>query len=597
MSEAERGYAPEMTLGKAYDARLMKRLWRFVKPHWGYMAIGLLLIPLMIAFELAQPYVLKQAIDVNIAARDPDGLGLLALLYVGLVAGATLVSFGQLYALQLLGQKSMHDLRQAIYGHVITRRAAFYDRMPVGRLLTRMTSDVESINEMFASGVVTLIADLVKLVAIVGVMLSLDVSLTLFTFLTLPLLIVLVGWARAVMRRSFRAIRVKLAAMNAYLAEHLSGIKVVQLFAREKRAAEVYDQINRDYRDAYLGAIKADSAMYAVVEALGVCSAAAIAWYSGGQILKGAVTVGLVVAFVEYVNKFFIPIRDFSAKYTVMQSAMAAVERITALLDTDEPDAPPRDAPARLLAELDPEAPAVELENVEFAYRPGEPVLRGVSLSVARGETVAVVGATGSGKSTLIRLLARLYEPQKGSVKVGGVDVRDLDRVELRRILTFVSQDVFLFTGTVADNVRLGDLEAGDAQVAGALERVGATALIDRREGAAGAEVSERGANFSAGERQLIAFARALVREPEILILDEATAHVDPEAEALIERGLDTLMEGRTSFVIAHRLSTIRKADRIVVMQRGQIVEEGSHDQLVAAGGVYAKLERSFSHQ
>jgi ATP-binding cassette subfamily B protein len=592
-----RAFQPEETLGKAFDFRLMLRLWRYVKPHWPFLAIGLLLIPLMIALELAQPYVLKQAIDVNIASGDPDGLGRLALLYVGLVVGATLLSFGQLYALQLLGQRSMHDLRQAIYRHVITRRAAFYDRVPVGRLLTRMTSDVEAINEMFASGVVTLVADFVKLLAIIGVMLALNVKLTLFTFVTLPILIVLVGWSRSVMRRSFRAIRVKLAAMNAFLAEHLSGIKVVQLFAREKKAAAVYGEINTEYRVAYLGVIKADSGMYAIVEALGVCSAAAIAWYSGGQILKGAVTVGLIVAFVEYVNKFFIPIRDFSAKYTVMQGAMAAVERITELLDTEEDDAPPREPPEGARLTTDRDAPVVELEDVEFAYRPGDPVLRGVSLSVERGETVAVVGATGSGKSTLIRLLARLYEPQSGSIKVSGVDVRDLDPTDLRARLTFVSQDVFLFAGTLADNVRLGRLDATDEQVAEALDRVGATRLIGRREGAMDARVDERGQNFSAGERQLIAFARALLREPDILILDEATAHVDPEAEELIERGLETLMEGRTSFVIAHRLSTIRSADRIVVMQRGEIVEEGSHAELVAAGGVYARLERSFSHQ
>ena len=469
--------------------------------------------------------------------------------------------------------------------------------MPVGRLLTRMTSDVESINEMFASGVITLIADFVKLIAIVGIMFYLNVTLTLFTFVTLPFLIILIGWSRKVMRKSYRAIRVKLAAMNSHVQEHLSGIKVVQLFAREKQASDRYDEINHEYRTAFLGVIKADSGMYAVVEALGITSAAAIAWYSGGEIGRGAVTVGLVVVFVEYVNKFFIPIRDFSSKYSVMQGAMAAAERITNLLDTDEPDAPARELPAGAQTESDPSAPVVEFDDVEFAYRPSEPVLRGVSLAVKRGETVAVVGATGSGKSTLIRLLARLYEPSSGAVRLSGVDVRDLDVQTLRGRLTFVSQDVYLFSGTIRENLTLGNLDASEEMMMAALDRVGATQVVNRRDDGLDAEVTERGSNFSSGEKQLLAFARALMRDPEILILDEATAHVDPEAEEQIERGLEALMDGRTSFVIAHRLSTIRNADRIIVLSRGKLAEEGTHDELVAKNGIYAKLERSFSHQ
>jgi len=595
VSDGAGGLHAEQVLGKAYDARLVARLWQFVRPHWRLFLLALVLIPLAIVFEIAQPYILKVAIDSHIAVRSVDGLGTLAAFYVGCVMLQALASYAQLYALQLLGQRSMHSLRLATYRHVITRRAAFYDRMPVGRLLTRMTNDVENINEMFASGVVTLIADFIKLLAIVGMMLYLDVRLTLITFLTLPLLLLVVDWARRIMRASFREIRVKLAAMNAYLQEHLSGIKVVQLFGRERRAARDYDRINADHRDAYLGAIRADSGMYALVEGIGIASAASIVWYAGGRIGEGVLTVGLVVAFVEYVNKFFIPVRDFSAKYTVMQSAMASAERIVALLDTEEPDAPerPRDQPVPLSVVPSAEC-AVEFDRVEFGYRDGEQVLRGVSFRVPRGQAVAVVGATGSGKSTIIRLLTRLYEAQGGRLLAFGRDVRDTPVAELRRRVAVVTQDVFLFTGTVADNVRLGRLDATDEEVAAALARVGADLMLERRGVDMHAQVAERGGNFSAGERQLIAFARALVRDPEVLILDEATAHVDPESERLIEKGLEALTEGRTNLIIAHRLSTIRRADHIVVLQRGRIAEQGSRVELLARSGLYARLERTF---
>jgi ATP-binding cassette subfamily B protein len=369
---------------------------------------------------------------------------------------------------------------------------------------------------------------------------------------------------------------------------------VVQLFGREARASRDYDRINTAHRDAYLGAIRADSGMYALVEGIGVASAASIVWFAGAQIGEGVLTVGLVVAFVEYVNKFFIPVRDFSAKYTVMQSAMASAERIVALLDTEETDAPARKPELAVRTAQADAATAVEFDRVVFGYREGEEVLRGVSFRVPRGKAVAVVGATGSGKSTLIRLLTRLYEAQGGGVLAFGRDVRDTPVAELRRRLAVVTQDVFLFTGTVADNVRLGRLDASDEEVAAALARVGADTMLARRGVDMEAEVAERGANFSAGERQLIAFARALVRDPEVLILDEATAHVDPESERQIERGLEALTAGRTNLIIAHRLSTIRRADHIVVLQRGRIAEQGSRTELLARAGLYARLERTF---
>jgi ATP-binding cassette subfamily B protein len=617
------GMAAEEILGKAYDMKLMVRLWRFVKPHWKLLLLSFALIPLTVGFELIQPYLLKIAIEDHIAVARLEGLGKIALIYLVFVALQSLSSYAELYFLQLLGQRSMHDLRIAIYRHVLGQRAAFFDRMPVGRLLTRMTNDVESINEMFASGVITLVADLIKLSAIVVVMLLMDVELTLMTFLTLPLLAIVVEYARRLMRISFRQIRVKLAALNSYAQEHLSGLEVVQLFGRERQSLEQYNDINAAHRDAYLGSIRADASMYALVEAIGVVGIAAIVWYASGNRSADPATVALVVAFIEYIRKFFIPIRDLSAKYAVMQSAMAASERVMALLDTDEPDAPPIDA-AQTVAPEDGDV-SLRFDDVHFAYREGEDVLRGVSLTIARGQTVAVVGATGSGKSTLIKLLARLYEIGQGDIRIHGRDIRSMPVSELRRRVTVVSQDVFLFAGTVAENIRLGDPGADDDRIRQALQRVGAYRMLERRIAAQAGrrsdstsdsrgastrdstvasmgdplelEVEARGSNFSAGERQLLAFARALVRDPDLLILDEATAHVDPEAEGLIEQGVAELMRGRTTLVIAHRLSTIRNAHQILVMARGRVVERGTHDELVARGGVYAKLERTFSRK
>lgn len=653
--------AQEQVLGKAYDLKLMMRLWRFVAPHWKLLVVSTLLVLIAPAFELAQPYLLGIAVDDYIAPQRTEGLLWLVLGYLGLVALNGGTTYVQLYALQLLGQRAMHDLRIAIYQHVVSQRSAFFDRMPVGRLLTRMTNDVENINEMFANGVVTLAADVIKLIAIVIVMLTINVKLTLMTFLVMPLLVVVVNYARVLMRNSFREIRVKLAALSAFAQEHLAGMKVVQLFAREPYAREEYDQINAAHRDAYLDAIRADAVMYALVEAIGVVSIALILWYASGA--EDPPTIGVVVAFIEYVRKFFIPIRDFSAKYTVMQSAMAASERIVSLLDDNEPDAPPRaagavkdtsdtrsesrpDAGTAATPEAKPEAridarpeamidagatgrlPAIRVEDVSFSYRAGDDVLRGVSFDIPHGSVVAVVGATGSGKSTIIKLLARLYEIDRGAITVDGREIRDLPAAELRRHITVVSQDVFLFAGTVADNVRLGNAAATDEQVRTALQRVGADRMLARRASRSMSEpvarpggppvaapgsavapaaggpsdplqigILERGSNFSAGERQLIAFARALLRNPEILVLDEATAHVDPEAEGLIEQGVAELMRDRTTLVIAHRLSTIRNADQILVMSRGRIVEQGTHDELVARGGVYARLERTFSRK
>jgi len=597
------GLEAEQVLGKAYDVRLIKRIAKYVRPHRAMLGAWVLFMLLGIGLELAQPAMFVYALNHHIREPHIDMLAWDALAYMGLVIGQGIAGFFDQWFLQLAGQRTMHDLRISIFDHVLAQRAAFFDRIPVGRLMTRMTNDIESLNEMFAQGAITLIADAVKAVGIVVVMLSIDVDLSLMTFATLPLVIVLVEVARRAMRKSFRQIRVRLAAMNAFAQEHLFGIRVIHLLGRNRTAAKEYDEINAGHRDAYLLQIRADAAMYALVEAIGYIAVGLIIWWAAGHRLENAATIGVVVVFIEYINKFFIPIRDLSSKYAVMQGAMAASERIFQLLDTEEYDG---QTPGQITAG-DPDepaagketSPAIELRTVHFSYG-AEPVLRGIDLRVPRGATVAVVGATGSGKSTVIKLLTRLYERERGSIRLDGVDIRDLSLSELRRRITVVSQDVTLFAGSLRDNITLGKPHAPEA-IAAAVHRVGLDRALARRTSAGkdalDEPVAERGANFSAGERQLVAFARALLRDPEVLVLDEATAHVDPEAEVLIEKGVHELMKGRTTLVIAHRLSTIRNSDLIVVMDKGLIVEQGTHDELVAKGGLYAALEKTFRRQ
>lgn len=605
-----RGMEAEQVLGKAYDVRLIRRLASYVMPHAPLLVGWVVFMLITIALDVALPYVFMYSLQRHIIGDHIDALPIDALIYAGIVVGQNLSSFCEQWLLQLAGQRTMHALRIAIFDHVLAQRAAFFDRIPVGRLMTRMTNDIESLNEMFAQGAITLIADAVKGLVIVALMVRIDPGLSLMVFAMMPLLVVLVEYARRAMRKSFRQIRVRLAAMNAFAQEHLFGIRVVQLLGRGKVAQREYNEINAGHRDAYLLQIRADAAMYALVEALSYTAIGLIMWWASGHRMEDTTTIAVLVVFIEYTNKFFIPVRDLSAKYAVMQGAMAASERIFQLLDTDEPDgAVPASDKGPLATTRDSlppqrkDLPAVELANVHFSYG-SEPVLRGIDVRVPRGATVAVVGATGSGKSTMIKLLTRLYEREQGAIRIDGTDIRDLPLSELRRRVTVVSQDVVLFAGSLVDNIELG-VSYPRAKLESAVKRVGLDRALARRgDGAEGrredpfdAKVAERGANFSAGERQLVAFARALLRDPEVLILDEATAHVDPEAEELIEKGVAELMAGRTTLVIAHRLSTIRNADLIVVMDKGLIVEQGSHAELVAKGGLYAALERTFSRQ
>jgi ATP-binding cassette subfamily B multidrug efflux pump len=593
------GIQAEAVLGKAYDIRLMRRIAVYVRPHVNLLIawIGCMLIRL--GFELSQPALLAYVLGHHILSHQIDMLPYDALGYVGLVLGQNAMLFCEQWMVQLAGQRTMHDLRIAIFDHVLAQRAAFFDKIPVGRLMTRMTNDIESLNEIFSQGAITIVGDALKAIAIIAIMLYRDVELSLMTFITLPVLFVIVEYARRAMRTSFRQIRVRLAAMNGFAQEHLFGIRVVHLLGRAKTAQREYDEINAGHRDAYNLQNRADAAMYALVEAIGYLAIGGVLWWVSGHSDFTAATIALVVLFIEYINRFFEPIRDLSAKYAVMQGAMAASERIFELLDTDERDGadPAADKAARRAAPATVEAtpPAIELAGVHFSYG-AEPVLRGIDVRVPRGATVAVVGATGSGKSTVIKLLTRLYERDRGAIRIDGVDVRDLPLAELRQRITVVSQDVILFAGNLGENIALGKpYDAGKLDAA--VHRVGLDRALTRRGSGLETPVAERGANFSAGERQLVSFARALLRDPEILILDEATANVDPEAEKLIERGVAELMKGRTTLVIAHRLSTIRNADLIVVMDKGLIVEQGTHDELIARGGLYAALERTFRRQ
>lgn len=589
MTVRTEAFGEEAILGRAYDARLMRRLWPFVRPHSRWFVLSLVLMPISTLASLAQPYLIKVAIDTHIVPQALEGIGLVLAAFMGAIAIEFASRFVLLYGMNLAGQRVVFDLRKVLFAHLQTQDGRFFDRNPVGRLVTRLTSDTEAVSEMFASGIVSIVADFVVLAGIVVALWVISPKLALVAYAVLPPLALVTVFFRSRMRETFRSIRVLVARLNTYLQEHILGMNVVQLFGREGRNFNTFRDINAEHFKAQHQSNIYDAFFYTSVDTFSSITLALLVWYGGGQILKGALTFGVLVAFFEYVQRFFFPIRDLSAKFTIMQQAMAALERTFGLLDSKPTVAQPTSsspAPAR------PKGQECEVafEGVWFSYDGEEEwVLKDLTFKAAPGETIAIVGATGAGKTTIIKLLERFYEAQQGKILIDGVETRSLPLEELRRRIGLVLQDVFLFAGTVEGNVRLGE-DLPPMAVASAVEVSKAGRFVHSHPEGLKMPVAERGRNLSAGQRQLVAFARALAFDRPILVLDEATSSVDTETEALIQEALQVLMRGRTAIVIAHRLSTIQGADRILVLHKGRLREEGTHQELLARRGLYWTL-------
>lgn len=598
------------TENRGYDARLMRRLLGYVRPHRGMAIAAVGLIVLSSLLQLVGPLATAAALDLFIrpAAEGADpsassrmvsellaargielsaqqGLAWVAGIYLGALAVTFWVLYLQGLTMQFMGQRIMYDLRMEVFSKLQRLPVAFFDRTPVGRLVTRVTNDIDALNELFTAGLVSIFGDVVLLGGIVCVLFWFDWKLALVTFAILPLLFLLTFWFKFRARQWYREVRARLAAINSFLQESIGGMSIIQLFNREGATLVELNEISGAHRDAHLRSIFYYAVYFPSVELITALGIALVLWYGGGQVVQGALSLGALVAFLQYAQRFYQPLADLSEKYNILQAAMAASERTFLLLDRDLEIQSPENP-------YDPVEVSghVEFRNVSFSYNPGDEVLHDMSFSVARGETVAVVGHTGAGKSTLASLVQRFYDVDSGAVLVDGVDVRQWDLRRLRTAVGVVLQDVFLFSGSVAENISLGNRQIDEQRLRRAAGDVHALEFIERLPGGFDAIVRERGAGLSVGQKQLIAFARALAHDPSILILDEATSSIDTETERLIQKGLEKLLADRTSLVIAHRLSTIRRADRILVLHKGRLAEQGSHDELVALGGIYYRL-------
>jgi ATP-binding cassette subfamily B multidrug efflux pump len=590
MSEATT-FHEEEALGKAYDARLMRRLLRYVRPYWKQVGLALFVLLLGAGANVIGPWVTQLVIDEAIPNQDQSLLLVLLLVFLASVLVGFALEYAEAIITTWLGQSVMYDLRREIFEKLQRADLRFYDKNPIGRLMTRITNDVETLNELFSSGVVTVFGDLFTLLFIVVAMLGMDWRLALATFSVLPLVVITVFVFRVKIRNVYREIRVRLARMNAFIHERITGVRVVQLFNREEADATRLGELNDAHLESHLRSITYYALFFPIIELITALALALIIWYGGLMSMDGTITIGVVVAFLQYARRFFQPIQDLSEKYNLLQSAMASSERVFKLLDheiTITDPGQPRSFPPTAEGR-------VQFDHVWFAYgddQAGEPdwVLRDVSLEVRPGERVAIVGHTGAGKTTLINLLMRFYDPTRGRILLDGIPLQELRIEELRARIALVLQDVFLFSEDVGYNIGLGSATIDRARIAAAAERVGAAPFIARLPRGYDQPLGERGSTLSVGERQLVSFARALAYDPDILVLDEATSSVDSEIEAKIEGAIDELLEGRTSLVIAHRLSTVQHADRIVVMHHGEVREQGTHAELLEADGLYARL-------
>ncbi len=577
--------AEEEILGKAYDSRLMKRLLGYIKPYKKYVIFAILLNVVVAALGPLRPYLTKIAIDNYIANKDFHGLLIISLLLMGSLLLQAIIQYLLTYYTQYLGQKTIFDLRTQIFQHTQKLALKFFDKTPIGRIVTRTTNDVEALSELFSSGIVMVFSDVFIIVWILVFMFFMDVKLSLVTLSVLPILIYGTFLFRKKVRESYRDVRLHLARLNSYMQEHVTGMNVIQIFNKEKDELKRFSDINSDYRESNIKSIFYYAIFYPSVELLSSIALGLIIWYGGGEIIRSSLTIGVLFAFIQFTEMFFRPIRDLSEKYNIMQTAMASSERIFKLLDNQtfvkNPEQP---------VELNSVKGEIEFNNVYFAYNSEDYVLKNISFKINPGETVAIVGATGAGKTSIINILTRFYDINKGNILVDGIDISTIDKKELRKYISIVLQDVFLFSGTVRSNISMNNDQIPLSKIVESAKIVGADKFIESLPNKYEEVVKERGATLSVGQKQLISFARALAYDPQILVLDEATSSVDTETEILIQKAIEKLLIGRTAIVIAHRLSTIQSADKIIVMHKGEIRETGNHQELLAKRGIYYRL-------
>lgn len=578
-------YQQEETTEKRFDPQIARRILSYLRPCVKQLAISVVLVLVGSLISLIGPLVTRSAVDDYIMVGDMTGLNILVLAWLGILCANWFVSYWRMYTMSWIGQTVVHSIRKELFDHLMKLSFDYYDKVPVGKTITRFTSDVDSLNELLTGGVVTLVSESAVLIGIMGIMLSLDTRLALLCFTVIPVLVYLTTGFRAKIVSAERDERSKTSEMNAYLQENISGVRVVQAFCREGLNLKRFDKISRAVFDAAMRVVYLFSYFWPFVDMTAVVGTVVVLWYGGLQVAHGTLSLGTLVAFIAYVGQFFGPIRNLSQIYRMVQRAMAGGERIFRLLDTeisikDKPDA----------IELPPIKGAVEFKDVYFAYEGDDHVIKGLNLSVRPGETIAIVGQTGAGKTSIINLLSRLYDVNAGSILVDGYDIRNVTLASLRRQVAVVLQEPFLFAGSIKDNLRYGRPEATDGEIYEVCRQLGIDDFIRKLPKGYDTEVGERGSKLSSGQRQLVSFARALLARPAILVLDEATASVDTYTERLIQEALRELLKGRTSFVIAHRLSTIQEANRIIVIDDGNVVEEGTHEQLIRARGRYYHL-------